>query len=178
MPGRNPPEAFEAFLAPLRQTLSCITAAQWLYRPADPRELVQALTLSEDPLELRDTSGATLRLSLQQQYVVRRIGSDEPKQIGPWKVSTRAYRYKLEDTDGRELISWHWHPRTAGLDARPHIHVPDGPLGNRHLPTGRVGLESVVRFALLEMHVRPRRADWGQVLDNVQKAFETYRTWP
>jgi len=100
-------------------------------------------------------------------------------QRGPWKASTRGYRYRIE-VHGRELVSWHWHPGARSREERPHLHVAAGPLAGLHLPTERVSVEGVFRLLLGEMDVQPttaHRDDWPQVLDDAQQAFELWRTW-
>ena len=43
---------------------------------------------------------------MSQNYrIVRAEG-----QRGPWKVTIAAYHYTLEEPDGREVISFQWHP--------------------------------------------------------------------
>ena len=64
----------------------------------------------------------------------------------------------------------------------PHLHVTSQAgtaaiTRKQHIPTGRVSLESVVRFAIAELGVRPIRDDWGRVLDAGQAAFDARRTW-
>jgi hypothetical protein len=97
------------------------------------------------------------------------------RQDRTWRVSSRAYDYRVDGQDGAELLSWHWHP--AATFKRPHLHV--AALDRRkHLPTGRVSLEAVLRLLLVEFDVRPRRGDWEGVLAAGETAFERSRTWP
>ena len=50
-----------------------------------------------------------------------------------WHVSTAGYLYRLDDVEGNELVSWHWHTATKDY---PHLHVGSGVLDKRtHLPT-------------------------------------------
>jgi hypothetical protein len=46
-----------------------------------------------------------------------------------------------------------------------------------HIPTGRVALEDVIRLAVEEFHVEPRRADWNEVLIRTRQGFVEQRTW-
>lgn len=108
-----------------------------------------------------------------QQYEI--IESDVAE-LGPWKVSTRAYEYRIEAADRAELATWHWHPEGVSTFIRPHVHV-GGPLAGCHIPTGRVSVESVVRFLVLELGVRTLRGDAGTVLDEGEARFEDWRTW-
>ncbi len=171
MPGRTPAEAREAFLAPLRCVLSCLTLAQlFVSAPAE----VEALRLSED--RLRVTSAALsgdLHFRLRHQY---RTVEDRDQPAASWHVSTVAYDYRLGRGDGSELVSWHWHPSTPFR--APHLHVATGAIGRRtHLPTGRVSVESVVRLLLTDLAVPSRRDDWPTVLDQAEGPFVRYRRW-
>jgi hypothetical protein len=128
----------------------------------------QALTLSDDPVRLASTSRpSALLLSVVHQYEAVRQGR-------AWRVSSRAYYYRIDTTNGGELLSWHWHP--DGRFKQPHLHV--AALNRRqHLPTGRVSLEAILRLLLTEFGVRPRRADWESVLAASQAQFEELHTW-
>jgi hypothetical protein len=171
--GRTPHEARSNFLGPLPRALSCVTDAQVVYRPNAPGH-IEALSLSEEPIRIPCASGDTpWWLSVEQRYTL--IEADDPTR-GPWKVSTRAYRYRL-DNDAGEVASWHWHPAGRSKMREPHLHVSDGPLANAHLPTRRVGLEAVLHLLLVDLDARPRRDDWSQVLGDVERAFHQWQTW-
>ncbi len=178
MAGRTPREALAAFIDPLQRALSCVTRANLVYRPPWPRQ-VQALGASEEPIRLTTTTGGRgPSLYVEQQYQL----VEAPGEHGPWKVSTRAYRYRIDAAVRDELVLWHWHPtdREGRLhrEPRPHLHAQVGELRGLHLLTGRVGLESVIRVLLTEFGVRPRRDDWQDVLDATEALFERWRTWP
>jgi hypothetical protein len=107
--------------------LSCITDAQLYYRQAPVGES-EALLVSDDPIVLRRRGGGALRLSIGHRYTL--VETDE-RELGPWKASTRAYLYRLDDGDGREQVSWHWHPSGRSRFHRPHLHVGGGPHGGQ-----------------------------------------------
>jgi len=46
-----------------------------------------------------------------------------------------------------------------------------------HVPTGRVSLEAVVRFLIVELGVTLRRDDWEDVLADGERRFAERRTW-
>ena len=137
---------------------------------------VQALAVSEDPIVLGTTGAAAARLtlSIQQQYQLVEI--DDPER-GPWKVSTRAYRYEVHDAQGLELLACHWHPAGKSRWKLPHLHVAGGRLDGMHLPSSRVSVEALLRVLLAELEVRSLRRDWSAVLDAAERAFADYRTW-
>jgi hypothetical protein len=41
----------------------------------------------------------------------------------PWQVSLAGYRFTLGASDGRELVSFHWHPTARGEITFPHLHL-------------------------------------------------------
>lgn len=178
MPGRSPEAARKAFLEPLQRALSCITDAKVFVSRGTAPGAVEALALSEDPLQLASGRIGPVQFVLGHQF---KLVQDGPKS---WHVSTTAYRYHLRDADGKELIGWHWHPDSKGderLRGNPHLHVPAGPIDRRvHVPTGRVSIESVLRVLLTDLAVpaRPAHAsDFASVLDECERAFIEHRRW-
>lgn len=172
MAGRTHHEARDNFIAPIQRSLSCLSPAVVSYRPAAVGD-VEVLILSEDPVRIPLNAGGALYLTVDQQYRLVEVAGPP----GPWKASTRGYRYTLEAEGGHELAAWHWHPFGRSSERRPHLHVGNGPLAAAHLPAGRVGVEAVFRLLLAELDARPRRANWEQILDDVDEAFRTWRTW-
>jgi hypothetical protein len=160
--------AADGFVRSLQRALSCVTnSVLYESRQTGAR---QAVTLADDPVQLSSTRGSreALRLSVIHQYEAVRQGR-------AWRVSSRAYYYRVDAPDGAELLSWHWHP--AATVKRPHLHVAALDR-RRHLPTGRVSLEAVLRLLLTEFDVRPQRPDWEGVLVANETVFEQSRTWP
>ena len=176
MAGKSPHEAVENYLRPLRRALSCVTKAglQITGRHPGPKH---SLTLGGGPpVPLR----GGLALTVEQRYEVVQAEGER----GPWKVSTLAYIYALDDAEsGHEVIAYHWHPDGRSSEARPHLHLGAGAgvtrsaLGDAHLPTNRVALEDVVRLAITDLGVEPLRVDWRDVLWESQIDFETWGTW-
>jgi hypothetical protein len=177
LPGRTPAAADEAFLAPLRRALNCLTDVQlYASRPAKPGD-VRVLALSENPLRLRSSIVAGgLLLRLLQQF--RSVEEPKAPRSQRWHVSTVQYDYRLSRVeDGKELLAWHWHP-DLGVP-HPHLHagVSDEISRRLHLPCGRVSIESVLRLLLGELGVRAKREDWPRVLDEAEAPFIQYRRW-
>jgi len=177
LPGRSPTQAREAFLAPLRLALNCVTRAQMYLSPASPGE-PESLRLSQDPLLLSSSVvEGGLRLRLRHQF---RVVEEDGGRAQPWHVSTQAYAYRVDRTDGEsELLSWHWHPIPARGVQYPHLHVSGAPHvpGAAHLPTSRVSIEAVLRLLLTDYGVPPRRSDFASVLDAAERPFLQYRRW-
>jgi hypothetical protein len=63
------------------------------------------------------------------------------------------------------------------------LHIRDDaqrtghPLVSRHIPTGRVPLEDVVRFAIDEMNIGSRDSNWKNILLQTEAIFRANRTW-
>jgi len=109
--------------------------------------------------------GANLSLSVQ---VFARV-SEQAGQA-PWTVSPFGYSYALRESQGPEILAYHWHPgRRSPIDS-PHLHLGAGSgvgreeLQKAHIPTGRVELEDVLLMAIREFGVRSRREDWEEIL--------------
>lgn len=43
-----------------------------------------------------------------------------------WTATIASYRYGLCDRDGREVLSYHWHPNTHSHVTTPHLHLGGG----------------------------------------------------
>lgn len=85
-----------------------------------------------------------------------------------WQVIERVYHYAFLDADEREILAFHWHPHVP-RQPEPHIHL--GPasgavalLRETHIPAPRLGLDGVLRFAIVEAGVTPVREDWPALL--------------
>jgi hypothetical protein len=178
---RGSATAVQEFVDLLQRAVSCVTDSVLTvgggYHPSDTPHVL--LLNNGDPVRLAGES--RLALSVIHHYWVVR-DRDRPRR---WAVSTAAYYYTLQDAEGREVLSYHWHP-SAGVGF-PHMHIRAeaqvGPksLHKYHLPTNRVTLEAVLRLAITELGVtvRPQRAeDWEAVLNETESVHEERRTWP
>lgn len=158
--------------------MSCVSRAILRHSAEiSPGSDVQGLTFAGGG-DVRLGGQTTYLLSMVHQFRV--VKAEAPR--GPFKVSTMGYYYRLQTEGGHEVVAFHWHPGVAY--SRPHLHLGHG-LGrlrarasHYHFPTGRVCLEEVLRFAIQDLLVRPRRNDWETVLDTSQRAHEEWRTWP
>lgn len=106
---------------------------------------------------------------------------ERPNQPGHWDAKSVSYAYQLRVRGGGELVRFEWHPFGHQISfAHLHIHGQAGPVridAKKHVPTGRVSLEAVVRFAITELGVRALRRDWQQVLERGEQAFNDRRSW-
>lgn len=188
MPGRTPNDALESYTGPIQESLGCIVRGR-LTRESAPATLAPAthyLSLNANqPTPLNGI--AELFLKISQNYQI--IDTAEAGR-SRYKVETLGYQYSVETMERREVLIYQWSPTGAGRMTRPHLHVGRRLLqesikaGNRsyelpklHMPTGRVAIEDVVRFAITELGAVSRRSDWQEVLERTQSAFEQWKSW-
>ena len=94
------------------------------------------------------------------------------------------YAYEILDREERELVAYHWHPAGISPVTDPHVHLSgrlapldlgpgDAPIafGEMHLLTGLVTFADVVRLAIAEFAVQPRRSDWDTILRQHRDPF-------
>ncbi|MDQ3693092.1 MAG: hypothetical protein M3464_05650 [Chloroflexota bacterium] len=168
-------EARGHFFDRLQRTVSCLTPAVLRRGPVTPR-WPESWSFTNNPVPLQGVSRLTFSMIHSYEFTGGQDDADS------WEIATKGYSYTLSQQDGREVIAFHWHPNNRGQADFPHIHVIH-PLGasiihrKQHIPTGRVSLESVVRFAIVELGARPVRPDWERVLDAGQAEFGARRSW-
>ena len=137
---------------------------------------------------LRRKDGSKLYLELDQHIDVVKVTTPKGDR---YRVSTLRYIYAVWKDPHNCLIGWHYHPDLEVPFA--HVHVYDRKteeekkagqkpflLHNMHIPSGRVSLEDVVRFAITELDVLPdkkREQDWEQVLKDTGSRFEANKSW-
>lgn len=165
---RSAREVAEAFGAAMQESISCVTDASFCYPQAYPLFRRHVLALAGgDVVELDSEDG--LHLFATHEYVVTEDG-------GGFRVQTAGYIYGVDADDiGGELLSYHWHPTGTSWYQEPHVHVHEKRF--RHLPTGRISLEAVLRFLIEELAVRPRRDNWRDILARNEAAFKRQRHW-
>jgi hypothetical protein len=169
------------------EALRCVTPASFgviekaPFRP----DRTYAATLNKGMAVRLAGTTPILLIATQNFRIVR--ADDERR--GPYKVTTTQYFYQLRTLDDVDIVGFHWTPNInrGGEVGWPHLHAgpalvrADSPVAPKtahklHIPTGRVALESVLRFMIEELGVKPARNDWDAVLARTQTAFETWRT--
>lgn len=171
-PAKTRREAVDRFRKVLGASLGCVSKTIWYVGSSPEWPGHQYATTDEWPMRLRRTSHSALYLDAT---IVFHLAPD-PRFDGEWKVFTDQYIYALSERKediAKPMVSWHWHPR-SGRD-EPHVHVPSLP--KRHVPSGRVSFESVLRFLIVDFGVRPERKDWSKVLADSEGRFREYRSW-
>lgn len=175
MDGSDRGATVDEFVSTLQRAVSCVTRAVLIVSRAEPT-VPSLVRFSERLVSLQGAD--RLSISLLHAVEVRK----EPADKGAGRVRSLGYWYQIYQRDGSEVIAFHWHPEPPATVPFPHLHV-DGRSAaptfdrRRHVPTGRVSLEAVVRFAIAELDVRPLRDDWQRVLGQGTAAFDAGRTW-
>lgn len=164
MSGSTYADAIAGVVRPLQVALSCVTP-HVLTTQSERAQFgsPRALALSHGrSAPLPGTSRLALKVTYRYRVEDRRDA---------WNVDTLGYEYALLDREGRELVAYHWHPTTGPSTMKaPHLHlgpaatVGHKPLVRAHLPTGFVALQDVLRVAVTELGVKPRRRDWARIL--------------
>jgi hypothetical protein len=177
-PAKNEREALRRYKQVLQRSLGCVTPAIWITGATERDPDVHYLTTSEDPIRVpTDAGGGYVYLSASQNFRYDRHG----RFPGEWKVTTLGYVYRvaLGPSQDDSIVAWHWHPSTK---AECHVHsfsshglLPGG-LGELHLPTGRVSIEQILRFLILDLGVRAR-VGWEQAIGESEARFNEYKSW-
>jgi hypothetical protein len=111
MPGRTPYEAYSAFVGPLADALSCVARVKALCSSGGKNALGVVHWLSFGGAGERDYVPLRGAVKLELRVVMRyQIITDERKGFGPYRITTRAYEYSLQQQDGQAVLDYHWHP--------------------------------------------------------------------
>jgi len=187
MARKNTPEqAYNRYIDRLERALGCISPKR-----LDLVTPVKFQLDTEYPLVLNNNDPVLLRgqedvhFSAGQRF---RIVEDREIEHGPYRVHTVEYWYQIDRPEGSEVLTYHWKPESdrTPLEREPHLHIGspvvahDAPLLRKtfsklHIPTGRVSIESIVRFLISEIEVQPIVPAWEAVLNDGQRVFDTFR---
>lgn len=187
MAGRTPRTAFGNYFGPLRDAIQCVTfvpltLAEDFGSRGPTLGHVYAVALNNmDPTPL--TSDPLIALTVGQNFRIIRAEGDR----GPYRVTTVSYFYSLETADHREIINFQWTPESPRGMTFPHLHIGSAvtrhaslirprDLHKAHIPTGRVSLESVIRLAIDEFGVEPKKPAWSDILSTSEAAFMRWKT--
>lgn len=121
-------------------------------------------------LAARTSGRADLALYVTHGYTIVHVPDDHEQ--GPFRVLSTRYRYEIFDTEGTELLLYHWHPDGLSSVTTPHLHAACATrislpsprtnatrqidAGKLHLPTNQVLLEDVIELLIQDLGVDPR----------------------
>ena len=182
MAGRNVNEAVNNYRDPLKEVIGCVTQPILLFSAGGGYRVGNEYSLAlqkGDPVKL----GGEANISITMIQYFRPV-EDVRKDYGPYRVSTRAYYYTIQDADGHEVLAYHWHPTAPNSNTPwPHVHLEYGAgvgrqeLAGEHIPTGRVTVEDFVRLLLEVFKVPEQKPNWRDVLDRTKGRFDFYKSW-
>jgi hypothetical protein len=180
---RTEHEARQRYVDFLSLPLNCITNAQWVAHPplvGPTASWTLTLARSGEPVRLRRDDDLPVYFRALQRF--------EPTQDGEaWRMHTLEYKYEIwepqPDRTNKPIIEWHWHPNPITgeqMDYHVHVRASEAICGiasrRLHIPSERVAFESVVRFLIKDLGVRPRHEDWERRVDEALAAFNRFRT--
>lgn len=90
------------------------------------------------------------------------------------------YAYAFANARLEEILAYHWHPDQRSHVKHPHIHLGAGAqvgfdaLSNAHIPSGWIALPDVIRMAITELKVTPRRDDREVILDGAREVHNRF----
>ena len=167
--GRSASEAVSNYRHSIQRLVSCVTdsvvdvAGGYHVSPV-PHTLALS---NREPVALSGPS--RLMLGFRQNYRIVASGPSEQSH----RVEIAGYNYVVYDSDRREVLIYHWHPRGRSFVSTPHLHLKHGAEVGRsevrdaHLPTGFVPLTAFLRLLILDLRVQPQRPDWDGILTDV-----------
>ena len=164
--GRSASEAVNNYRHSIQRLVSCVTdsvvdVAGGYHVSSTPHTLALS---NREPVFLSGPS--RFMLGLWQNYRIVETGPPEQSH----RVEIAGYNYVVYDSEGREVLVYHWHPHGRSVVATPHLHLQQGAQVGRsevrdaHLPTGFVPLVSFLRLLVTDLRIQARRSDWDAVL--------------
>jgi hypothetical protein len=159
--GETPHAAVQNFIHSIQQALHSVTNA--VIRPDRSGGFrvgarYSTILPSAEGIRLRKLDAEdSLGLKVDFQFDILR---EERTAQRPYRVQVRQYVYTLWDWQAdRRMLAFHWHPDQTPDRRLPHLHLYTASgvvpaLEGRHIPSGHIPLESVLRFLIEEMNVR------------------------
>jgi hypothetical protein len=176
--GRNASEADSKFAYYFRESLSVLTSS-FLLGASEGNERILVF---KNPVKLeRKANAPPLYMSIVQTYSV------DLCKDGQYKVKTTSYIYSVLakcGTEVREILEFHWHPKSTPKLQWPHLHIL-GQMDNEddirkiHFPTARLSIEDFVRLLMRDFAVKARvdHATWKEILTRNKQAFVENASW-
>ncbi len=161
----------------LQQTLSCVTDA--VLSTVDAPSTRSIPNISDVGMALNKNTPVRLvanhpiTMDFSQWLRIERSSHSSRRE---WHVTLIAYSYVFRIPESSEICSYQWHPAGRSPVRYPHLHIGRGATGNVttfgprgrhriHFPTRHITIEDVLRLAIAEFGVEPRRPDWESILN-------------
>jgi hypothetical protein len=169
-------EAVGEFLAPLQLAVSCVSRAVLavIEPPRSQRfDRLRVLGNRGEPIWLTGAPVPMSKLGLAISVDMVLMHDPDRARSARWTSSTTGYLISFVDDNETEIVAYHWHSVSEGTHPEPHLHIGSSlcygsPMQDAHFPTALVGLHRIVRMAITEWEVPPRRSDWIEVLDRLE----------
>jgi hypothetical protein len=180
---RNRDLALIEYQRQIGRILNCI-ANTWVYSAPSGADTYMLLSAPADQFPRPPRAGAMLRLRRGQEILfLQAYQRFQVIDADSFRISTLRYFYIIWSSRPDErIIDWHYHRRQNG-SFEAHLHIRDDArrtghmLVGKHIPTGRLPLEDVVRFAVQELKIQPRDPNWQTILEQTEAVFRANRTW-
>jgi hypothetical protein len=167
--GRTPAATIQAARQALQRAISCVTSVVVTTQADTVETKLNLITRLS-----RSSGDEAVTLNIRHTFALAHDVSREAR--SRWLARTTGYLYALEAADGREILSYHWHPGGRSPVTTPHLHLGAAAgslrreLEKAHLATGFVTPVALVTLLIEQFAVRPRRGDWAAVLDRAHHA--------
>lgn len=171
-------KALQDYTTEIQRIVSCIAdEVCYVYPNANGRQVLA--WSSAGYFRVDCTDGNRLLIDINQEV-------EDPVPENKETVSTRYYLYSIADADCNDLVGFHFHPElNEDPVIYPHVHAYANKderflavnLHRRHIPSGRVALEDIVHWLIVELKVKPQREDWEAVLAEAREKFKKTQTW-
>jgi hypothetical protein len=165
-------------VASMRRATSWLTADPLIQLPTGSTNRGYALAFARRETVLRARDGTRRRWRLAHTFEAVQLAGDS----SAWQVKTTGYAHEFRHSEGIEVLAYHWHPLGVSAITWPHVHLHQytAPLNlsRAHVPTNRVSLQAIVRFAIMDLRIPPiaaprqSRPNESRVLSELAEAIE------
>ncbi len=133
-----------------------------LAAPIDAAGTWQA-RLGTSPVRIPATPDFVLKITQSFQHQID-VTTGSPT------IRVTGYQYELGHLRGAQVLAYHLHPTGPSPVRNPHLHVgmtdPNLNYGKRHLVTGHISLQKIIRCLITEFDITPLRPDWRDILES------------
>ena len=144
-------------------------------------------SMNSSPLRSRHA----INLIVGHMIEIHETGSEIAQHRFAVRINAYIYGFTRIDRSGDEveILHFHWDrlPSPGNLYPPGHLHLGQGILAKptflragdfhrAHVPTGRVSLESIIRFAITELEVEPLNGSWARVLADTESQTMMFTT--